>query len=187
MADSWGTIDDFLAKRGRFQAATPDIPDPPPAPPKGIAGAIARASDAGQQSAIGAAARVKNLPAPGGIGMMLLAIVLLLLILVPVGNLNETRLMLLWDVLRGDKALPLPDGGQTSNGATSGWPGTIIGPFIPPGGAAPNGPLPIPLPAPDPGGPIIDVPPVAVFSATNQQSATIFRSLVPNNSIIPSV
>ena len=74
--------------------------------------------------------RVRGLPAPGGIGALVVILMILLLALIPVGGANETRLQLMYDVLRGDRGLPLP---ITSSSSAGGYgPGTIIGPFQPP-------------------------------------------------------
>lgn len=83
---------------------------------------------------------IASMPTPGGISMMVAALVGLLLIIIPVGAKGETRAQLAWDVALGDKALPLPSdpGSGGSAGGASGGP-------LPPGGiGAPNPHITIP-------------------------------------------
>ena len=51
---------------------------------------------------------VTGLPSPGGLGAILLAIIILFLVLIPATGKGETRLLLLWDVLLGRKAISDP-------------------------------------------------------------------------------
>lgn len=94
-------------------------------------------------------AHAVKIPSPGGIGALLVILLTLVLVLIPVGGMGETRLNLLYDVLRGARGLPLP---ITSNG-TSQSPGAVVGPLSPSGGGggggggwvAPWDPFPLPL------------------------------------------
>ena len=49
---------------------------------------------------------VANIPAPGGIGVILLIIFIFFLVLVPITTGGPTRTLLLWDVLLGKQGLP---------------------------------------------------------------------------------
>jgi hypothetical protein len=73
-------------------------------------------------------AQVMKLPSPGGIAALTVILLVLVMVLIPVGGVNETRLQLMFDVLRGERGLPLP---VTANpGTTGSSPGIVTGPPI---------------------------------------------------------
>lgn len=72
---------------------------------------------------------IAGIPAPGGIGVILLIVFVFFLVLIPVTSGGPTRTLLLWDVLLGKKTLPplTRDARSTNENNTSdkGWhPGT---------------------------------------------------------------
>lgn len=73
---------------------------------------------------------ISTLPAPGGLGLILLAILLFWMLILPATTNGETRTLLLWDVLLGKKKLPTI-GKDTEGGAII--PGGGDGGDAPPG------------------------------------------------------
>ena len=67
------------------------------------------------KSIYGAHDAITTLPHPGGLGMLILAIVLLFLILIPATGNGETRTLLLWDVLLGRKQIDQASAPQTGD------------------------------------------------------------------------
>jgi len=55
---------------------------------------------------------VVSLPQPGGIGVLILALVILFLVLIPATTQGETRTLLLWEVLLGKKQVDDPNAPQ---------------------------------------------------------------------------
>lgn len=136
MADQWDTIDGYnlsqLADEARLDAddraagaggteasASRPAPTPPPDAPStpnnggGEPVGLGRFAQRLQGQRIpatggGVVARVSNLPMPGGIGMLVFALVVFLFIIAPVNG-TKTRMELIWLVITGAYKLPSND------------------------------------------------------------------------------
>lgn len=62
---------------------------------------------------------ISELPAPGGLVLMLAILILFLFAIVPVTPKGKTRLALLWDTLRGKTSLPAPPAAPASSSSSS--------------------------------------------------------------------
>lgn len=148
MASSWDYLQNYLDTAP--PGASEDVPEAPPT-------WVGRATEWGRQTQN----RLAHLPTPGGLGAMFLLLLVLLLVLVPVGNTTQTRLQLMWQVLLGQEALPLPGyGGQNLVGPPAVIPpifdpGTPLNPFNPFGPGWPFGP--------GDGGGVPDIPDIPVI------------------------
>ena len=91
-ADYVKTVDAFLAEDD--QPMTPDAPtlSPPPFVANGISGA--------QQKVSQVADWASSLSTPGGVGMLIFALLFFIWVIVPVSN-GQTRLQLLWGIITG--------------------------------------------------------------------------------------